>query len=1722
MQGDDPPYLSEGTAVSAKYKGAFCEAKVSKVVRLVKCKVTFKMGLGTATVHDDNIKGTLRVGQIVQAKHPEKKEFFDATITKVQDCSQYTVVFDDGDITTLKRTALCLKSGRHFNESETLDQLPLTHPEHFGNPVVGGRRGRRNRQLNCFLQNSSSFREDSSEGEQEEDNEPDLELYTADIGRVVSVESSEKKRNKDNWFPGLIVMPSAQPTVKINMKDEFLVRSFKDGRYYTVPKKEVTEFTKELGAKVENSILAEAVEKALKYLNEDSLPDHWEKSILFNPQNQYTDSEENFTDSSDDEPREEKDHFVAQLYKFMDDSGTPLNKSPMIGSKDVDLYRLFRVVHKIGGYNRVTNQNKWRTVGLRLKYSNNQNTFNQVKAVYKKCLYSYESFYRTLGCTMSDHTRSSKKNRGRPLIRDKDRVTPVQSPRPDSVKEEIEEKKEEIDEKDKDNNKLKVKKEEKKKNSESSDQSISENIEIRHSPIEPVVASTSKEVVKVKKPDTPKPIKEKKGKIIEKIKEKDEKKEKEKEKEKEREKEKEKDEKSDKEERTQQSTRTKFPSLKAKEAMTPERKIKEKMPMRDAAAKNMALKAIKKDERRGRKRVNSEEKSSHENTTIETIPTPLVNVGDKLMVYYGPTHDSKVATYEAKVIEIGTDSQGPIYMVHYTGWNTRYDEWIPPQRIAENVSVSTKAKRIKQSSNLISKSTTSLPNSSSTPTTKSLPSKRGRGTSFTGKTTTVEPTRSTTPSSVTSSSSRTKSPATPATRNRVNTRHGESTRRTRRTSVQTDISMHSDSDSESSECDGEQSRNKNGGKSEDCEVKTPKKRLIKTKLEKRKDDDDTEKEDEEKPKKPLRKLKKTPEVIKPSDESDEDSSSHPKGRDFDLNQIRSELKGFTKIKMTETSEKDTSSDDSTPTSEVKVLPDECDDKKEKIESTSSSEDIYEFKEPEPFEFESPKTIDEKNKKRFVPRVLEPVEKSPRKKSPKSKVESKEDEKIKKFRRTPKKDEDDDEDEEKIKDEPDPFDKLVESPSFHIGKSTEKVEEKKIIPKVLNMDLLFKELPSSIDESDERLDISDAEDTSEPLFSNKGQLFAGSFSKPSPNHGSDPECTGFTTKSDDRKTNTSDDEEIIKTTMKNVLEFDNDSNDLLSQPSEEEDAIQKDETITLNRVESEDEMKPDVLVETVCTQEKLASLSRQIAPVFQETDSALLRDLYSQQFLTTKVDDVKDINYKIGTKVADSILQKLNKNIKEVKKDEEIKEEVKPIQEIQEIKEDEEEEDEEEEEEQIPLPEVPKSPEQPKLEIKMKEKPKVDVRKSPRKAISKEFIDESDSDSSDSEERLIMDEDSQTSLSQDINKFIKDQEESSSKPETETIETEPKFNFDVIKEEVKEEKPEESCSIKEEDGDPDALLYCGETLPGSPAPAPSTEPKQKTKSELPFASVPCSSSSSNSSCSSSSSSTNNKVVAVEKPGSSNNVIVGVIKERNVERPPQIVLPVVPPVEIPEIRDAAAVLDNTPPTTPESTISNLSPRRENCDLSPNTADNDSCKSTEAEVESNNQRKISTNSKVSPFSEEDTIMNSEQCATSSKKREDVVAGSCRKRRRSCKGGDDVVLPVKRGRKPLNRSRHNSDSDDNSEHSAQGNGSGGSSGNGDGRLSRSPKPSKYNFCEPLDPSLDCSQRIAVLQQKLADVRKTYADIKAELATIERRRKRLRRREREAAKAAKQEATNT
>uniref|UniRef100_A0A8V0Z0H4 AT-rich interaction domain 4A n=1 Tax=Gallus gallus TaxID=9031 RepID=A0A8V0Z0H4_CHICK len=87
---DEPAYLTVGTDVSAKYRGAFCEAKIKTVKRLVKVKVVLKGDNSTQLVQDDQVKGPLRVGAMVETKMPDGS-FQEAVISKLTDASWYTV-----------------------------------------------------------------------------------------------------------------------------------------------------------------------------------------------------------------------------------------------------------------------------------------------------------------------------------------------------------------------------------------------------------------------------------------------------------------------------------------------------------------------------------------------------------------------------------------------------------------------------------------------------------------------------------------------------------------------------------------------------------------------------------------------------------------------------------------------------------------------------------------------------------------------------------------------------------------------------------------------------------------------------------------------------------------------------------------------------------------------------------------------------------------------------------------------------------------------------------------------------------------------------------------------------------------------------------------------------------------------------------------------------------------------------------------------------------------------------------------------------------------------------------------------------------------------------------------------------------------------------------------------------------------------------------------------
>ena len=58
-----------------------------------------------------------------------------AVLNKIIDQSSYTVIFNDGDEKTVRRSFIRFKGERHYLNSETLDNAPLNNPEHFLQPI---------------------------------------------------------------------------------------------------------------------------------------------------------------------------------------------------------------------------------------------------------------------------------------------------------------------------------------------------------------------------------------------------------------------------------------------------------------------------------------------------------------------------------------------------------------------------------------------------------------------------------------------------------------------------------------------------------------------------------------------------------------------------------------------------------------------------------------------------------------------------------------------------------------------------------------------------------------------------------------------------------------------------------------------------------------------------------------------------------------------------------------------------------------------------------------------------------------------------------------------------------------------------------------------------------------------------------------------------------------------------------------------------------------------------------------------------------------------------------------------------------------------------------------------------------------------------------------------------------------------------------------------------
>ncbi|XP_004699042.1 AT-rich interactive domain-containing protein 4A [Echinops telfairi] len=545
---DEPAYLTVGTDVSAKYRGAFCEAKIKTVKRLVKVKVLLKQDNTTQLVQDDQVKGPLRVGAIVETKASDGS-FQEAIISKLTDASWYTVVFDDGDERTLRRTSLCLKGERHFAESETLDQLPLTNPEHFGTPVIAKKtnRGRRS---------SLPVTEDEKEEESsEEEDEDKRRLNDELLGKVVSVIATSENTE---WCPALVISPSCNDDITVK-KDQCLVRSFTDSK-------------------------------------------------LMRPEEEL-------------DP-EERDNFLQQLYKFMEDRGTPINKPPVLGYKDLNLFKLFRLVYHQGGCDNIDSGAVWKQIymDLGIPILNSAASYN-VKTAYRKYLYGFEEYCRSANIQF--------------------RTIHHHEPKVKEEKKDLEESMEEVLKEDQEMPLVEVKSEPE-ENIDSNSESEREEIELKSPRGRRRIVRDANCITKESEEEKPE----------DKLQDND-------------------TESKDVDDDYETAEKNENELLLGRRNAP---KPKEKKVKRQEDSD----KDSEEEEEKSQERGETESKCDSEGEEDEEGSEPCLT-GTKVKVKYGRGKTQKI--YEASIKSTEIDDGEVLYLVHYYGWNVRYDEWVKADRI---------------------------------------------------------------------------------------------------------------------------------------------------------------------------------------------------------------------------------------------------------------------------------------------------------------------------------------------------------------------------------------------------------------------------------------------------------------------------------------------------------------------------------------------------------------------------------------------------------------------------------------------------------------------------------------------------------------------------------------------------------------------------------------------------------------------------------------------------------------------------------------------------------------------------------------------------------------------------------------------------------------------------------------------------------------------------------
>ncbi|KRY20539.1 Iron-sulfur cluster assembly enzyme ISCU, mitochondrial [Trichinella patagoniensis] len=323
--------------------------------------------------------------------------------------------FDDGDEQTLRRHQLCLRASS--------SPAPMESQVRSDAGSSGAR----------VLQFAASSGGDSGTSTTSDVSAPvDANLV---VGAVVIVQRNlpdlqqligESVDLTNQCFPALVVTPSAAPHLHCQSTTDHVVRSFITGELSVVTASEVRSIDEWQGRELESFVLRRGLENAKVYLEQGKLPCGWDKDVLLAAgtsavrdvsgelsagEDTSKTTESSDVDSEEETNDEDRDHFVACLYKFMDERNTPINKCPMLAGKDLDLYHFYRKVMRAGGYTRVNNKNLWKVITDKMSHSLGVNlTVKSVRVAYESFLLSFENFTRKLGFPFKQYTPVTPRN----------------------------------------------------------------------------------------------------------------------------------------------------------------------------------------------------------------------------------------------------------------------------------------------------------------------------------------------------------------------------------------------------------------------------------------------------------------------------------------------------------------------------------------------------------------------------------------------------------------------------------------------------------------------------------------------------------------------------------------------------------------------------------------------------------------------------------------------------------------------------------------------------------------------------------------------------------------------------------------------------------------------------------------------------------------------------------------------------------------------------------------------------------------------------------------------------------------------------------------------------------------------------------------------------------------------------------------------------------------